>query len=176
MPAQQWRKLYRATIDIWDVTMQLCLIYLWCYKADWLIASLLTFRSIQLSLAVHEFRAAEEEHCEQAHRCVCVCKLLMPLGQYGIWKYAQYVEECGRQMTSNTIPLLTCATNGIQFQFLKVTRLFRPPKSVLPCLIYIYLPNFVLQSILHSLTDRILPAASWRLHKEGERSMSNFIM
>ena len=43
-----------------------------CYKADWLIASLLSFHTIQLSLAVHEFRAAGEERCEQGNRWLCV--------------------------------------------------------------------------------------------------------
>ena len=44
-----------------------------CYKVDRLIASLLSFRSVQLSLAVHEFRAAGEERCKRG-----VCELLMP--------------------------------------------------------------------------------------------------
>ena len=43
-----------------------------CYKADWLVASLLCFRSIQSSLAVREFRAAGEEHCEPGHGQVYV--------------------------------------------------------------------------------------------------------
>ena len=38
------------------------------------------------------------------------------------------------------------------------TRLHRPPKSVLPCLIYVHLPNFVPQSTLLSLMDRIFTA------------------
>ena len=41
------------------------------YKADWLIASLLSFCRIQLSLAVRKFHAAGEEHCEQGNRWVC---------------------------------------------------------------------------------------------------------
>ena len=42
-----------------------------CYKVGWLIASLLSFRNIQLSLAVRKFRAAEKERCEWCHRRVC---------------------------------------------------------------------------------------------------------
>ena len=41
-----------------------------CYKADQLVASLLSFRSVQSSPAVHEFRAAREERCEPSHRQV----------------------------------------------------------------------------------------------------------
>ena len=43
-----------------------------CYKADRLIASLLSFHSIQSSPAVREFRAAREERGEPSHRQVCV--------------------------------------------------------------------------------------------------------
>ena len=42
-----------------------------CYKADWLVASLPSFRSVRLLFAVREFRAAGKEHCEQGHRQVC---------------------------------------------------------------------------------------------------------
>ena len=49
-----------------------------CYKANLLVASLLSFRSIQSSLAVHEFHAAGEEHCERDHGQVTVCEPLMP--------------------------------------------------------------------------------------------------
>ena len=35
-----------------------------CYKGDLLVASLLNFRSIQLSLAVHKFHAAGKERCK----------------------------------------------------------------------------------------------------------------
>ena len=42
-----------------------------CYKACQLIVSLPSFCSVQSLLAVREFRAAEEEHCEQGHnKCV----------------------------------------------------------------------------------------------------------
>ena len=43
-----------------------------CYKADRLVASLLSFRSIQSSLAVRKFHAAGEEHCKRGHGRVCV--------------------------------------------------------------------------------------------------------
>ena len=52
-PARQWRKLYRAT------------------KADRLVASLPSFRSIQSSFAVHKFRAAGKERCKRGYRRVC---------------------------------------------------------------------------------------------------------
>ena len=42
-----------------------------CYKADQLVASLLSFRSVQSSPAVREFRAAREERCEPSHGQVC---------------------------------------------------------------------------------------------------------
>ena len=42
-----------------------------CYKVDKLVASLLSFRSVQSSLAVCEFRAAGEECCKRGHRRVC---------------------------------------------------------------------------------------------------------
>ena len=42
-----------------------------CYKADRLIASLLSFHSIQSSLAVCEFRPAGEERCKRGHGWVC---------------------------------------------------------------------------------------------------------
>ena len=42
-----------------------------CYKADQLVASLPSFRSIWLLFAVREFRAAGKEHCEQGHGRVC---------------------------------------------------------------------------------------------------------
>ena len=42
-----------------------------CYKADRLVASLLSLRSIQLSPAVREFRAAREERCKPGHGQVC---------------------------------------------------------------------------------------------------------
>ena len=42
-----------------------------CYKADRLVALLLSFRSVQLSLAVREFRAAGEECCKRGHGRVC---------------------------------------------------------------------------------------------------------
>ena len=42
-----------------------------CYKADQLVASLLSFRSIQSSLAVCEFRAAGEKRCKRGHGQVC---------------------------------------------------------------------------------------------------------
>ena len=35
-----------------------------CYKADRLVVSLLSFRSVQSSLAVHQFHGAGEECCE----------------------------------------------------------------------------------------------------------------
>ena len=41
------------------------------YKADQLIASLLSFCSVQSSPAVREFCAAREEHCEPSHGQVC---------------------------------------------------------------------------------------------------------
>ena len=42
-----------------------------CYKAYRLVVSLPSFCSVQSLLAVREFRAAEEEHCEQGHnKCV----------------------------------------------------------------------------------------------------------
>ena len=43
-----------------------------CYRADRLVALLLSFHSVQLSPAVHEFRAAREERYEPGHRRVCV--------------------------------------------------------------------------------------------------------
>ena len=43
-----------------------------CYKADWLLASLLSFCSIQSSLSVCKFRATGKECCEQGHKHVCV--------------------------------------------------------------------------------------------------------
>ena len=42
-----------------------------CYKADRFIASLLSIRGVQLSLAVRKFRAAGEERCEWGHGWVC---------------------------------------------------------------------------------------------------------
>ena len=42
-----------------------------CYKADRLVALLLSFRSVQSSPAVREFRAAREERCEPSNRQVC---------------------------------------------------------------------------------------------------------
>ena len=42
-----------------------------CYKTDRLVASLLSFRSVQSSLAVCEFRAAGEERCEWGYGWVC---------------------------------------------------------------------------------------------------------
>ena len=42
-----------------------------CYKADQLVTSLLSFRNIQSSLAVREFRAAGEKRCKQGHGWVC---------------------------------------------------------------------------------------------------------
>ena len=42
-----------------------------CYKADRLVASLLSFCSVQSSLAVHKFRVAGEEHCKRGHGRVC---------------------------------------------------------------------------------------------------------
>ena len=48
-----------------------------CYKADRLVTPLLSFRSIQSSLAVHEFHAAGEEPANEATDG-CVCEPLMP--------------------------------------------------------------------------------------------------
>ena len=45
-----------------------------CYKADQLVASLLSFCSFQSSLAVHEFRATGEE----PFRCMDGCVLISP--------------------------------------------------------------------------------------------------
>ena len=42
-----------------------------CYKADRLVASLLSFRSVQSSPTVREFRAARAERCEPGHGQVC---------------------------------------------------------------------------------------------------------
>ena len=42
-----------------------------CYKADRLIALLLSFHSVQSLLVVREFRAAEEERCKLGHGRVC---------------------------------------------------------------------------------------------------------
>ena len=42
-----------------------------CYKADRLIASLLSFRSVQSSPAVRKFCGAREECCEPSHGQVC---------------------------------------------------------------------------------------------------------
>ena len=39
-----------------------------CYKADRLVASLLSFCSVQSSLAVCEFHAAVEDSCKRGHR------------------------------------------------------------------------------------------------------------
>ena len=41
-----------------------------CYKVDRLVASLLSFCSVQLSLAVCKFRVAGEERCKRGHRQV----------------------------------------------------------------------------------------------------------
>ena len=49
-----------------------------CYKADRLVAPLLSFCSVQSSLAVHEFRAAREERCEPGHRQVCANLMSWP--------------------------------------------------------------------------------------------------
>ena len=43
-----------------------------CYKADWLVASMRSFRSVQSLLAVRKFRAAWEEHCERGQGQVCM--------------------------------------------------------------------------------------------------------
>ena len=42
-----------------------------CYKADGLIASLPSFHSVQLSLAVRKFRAAGKECCKRGHKRMC---------------------------------------------------------------------------------------------------------
>ena len=42
-----------------------------CYKADRLVASLPSFRSVQSALAVRKFRAAGKERCERGHGRVC---------------------------------------------------------------------------------------------------------
>ena len=42
-----------------------------CYKADRLVASLPSFRSVQLSLAVRKFCAAGKERCERGHGQAC---------------------------------------------------------------------------------------------------------
>ena len=42
-----------------------------CYKADPLVASLLSFHSAQSSLAIRKFRVAGEERCKRGHRRVC---------------------------------------------------------------------------------------------------------
>ena len=47
-----------------------------CYKADQLLASLPSFRSVQSSLAVHKFYAAVEECCKRGHGRMC--EPLMP--------------------------------------------------------------------------------------------------
>ena len=47
-----------------------------CYKADRLVASLLSFCSVQSSPAVREFRAAREERCKLSHGKVCVNLML----------------------------------------------------------------------------------------------------
>ena len=43
-----------------------------CYKADRLVASLPSFHSVQLSLAVCKFHAAGKECCERGHGRGCV--------------------------------------------------------------------------------------------------------
>ena len=43
-----------------------------CYKVDSLVALMLSFRSVQSSLAICEFRAAGEERCERGQGQVCV--------------------------------------------------------------------------------------------------------
>ena len=43
-----------------------------CYKVDGLVASLLSFHSVQSLLAVHKFHAAGEECCKRGHRRVYV--------------------------------------------------------------------------------------------------------
>jgi len=43
-----------------------------CYRADRLLASLLSFCSIQSSLSVCEFRVTGKERCEQGHKRACV--------------------------------------------------------------------------------------------------------
>ena len=42
-----------------------------CYKADWLVASMLSFHSIQSSLTVRESCVAGEEHCKRGYKLVC---------------------------------------------------------------------------------------------------------
>ena len=44
-----------------------------CYKADQLVASLLSFRTVQSWLAVHEFCAAGEERCKWGHGDIDGC-------------------------------------------------------------------------------------------------------
>ena len=48
-----------------------------CYKADQLVVSLQSFRSVQSSLAVRKFRAGGKERCNEAMDAG-VCKPLMP--------------------------------------------------------------------------------------------------
>ena len=50
-----------------------------CYKADQLVASLPSFRSVQSSLAVRKYCAAGKERCEWGHGWACA-KPLMPDG------------------------------------------------------------------------------------------------
>ena len=49
-----------------------------CYKADRLVASLLSFRSDQSSPAVRKFHAAREESCEPGHGKVCANLMSWP--------------------------------------------------------------------------------------------------
>ena len=42
-----------------------------CYKANWLVASMLSFHSVQSSLTVHKFCVAGEEHCKWGYKLVC---------------------------------------------------------------------------------------------------------
>ena len=49
-----------------------------CYRVDLLVASLLSFRSVQSLPAVHEFRAAGEERCEPGHGQVCEPDVVAP--------------------------------------------------------------------------------------------------
>ena len=66
---------YRMDLHHWFVCASLRLAWQWyhmCYKVDQLVASLPSSSSVQLSLALHKFRAAGEERYEWGYRRVCV--------------------------------------------------------------------------------------------------------
>ena len=96
---------------------------------------------------------------------MCVCKLLMPLGQYGIYgnTHIMLKSVAGRwrqtQFLYWHVPQIAYSFNSWKLPC--HTRLLRPPKSVLPFLIYIIFMLTKLCSAIHlALTDRQNPSSS----------------